>query len=233
MKKLIYFISFICFTITSNAQIHEIGIFAGGSNYIGDIGSEYYINPNNFMGAVIYKYNLNPHVSLRGTFTYAQLSADDAKATNNARQQRGLRFTNTIKELAAGIEYSYFPYDLSSYKNTQTPYILLEVAAFNYDVIKGLSNGPEEYEYGSKTTVAIPFGLGYKFKIAREFAMAAEIRSTYTFTDEIDYNYFSEEGANRIPELEFGNPNNNDWYTFIGISFVYTFGRPPCYATPY
>ena len=71
MKKLIYFISFICFTITSTAQINEIGVFVGGANYVGDIGSEYYINPNNFMGGVIYKYNLNPRMALRGTFTYA------------------------------------------------------------------------------------------------------------------------------------------------------------------
>ena len=26
-----------------NAQIHEVGVFAGGSNYIGDVGSTTYI----------------------------------------------------------------------------------------------------------------------------------------------------------------------------------------------
>lgn len=226
MKKLIYFISFICITTTSKAQINEIGVFVGGSNYFGDIGSEFYINPNNLMGGIIYKYNLNPRMALRGTFTYAEISADDADATNTARQQRGLRFTNSIKELAVGLEYSYFPYNLSTYNQTHTPYILLEIAAFNYNVVTG-ETAPQEYQYSSKTSVAIPFGLGYKFKIAREFAMAFEVRTTYTFTDEIDYN------NSDIPSLTFGNPNNNDWYTFTGISFVYTFGRPPCYATPY
>jgi hypothetical protein len=57
--------------------------------------------------------------------------------------------------------------------------------------------------------------------------MAFEIRTAYTFTDSIDFN------DSDIPELAFGNPNNNDWYTFTSISFVYAFGRPPCYATPY
>lgn len=231
MKNLIYFISFICFTTTSSAQINEIGIFAGGSNYVGDIGSEYYINPNDFMGGIIYKYNLNPRMALRGTFTYAQVTANDANATNNARQERGLRFSNTLKELAVGLEYSYFEYNLNTHHLTQTPYILIELAAFNYNAVVD-ENANQQYNYDAKTSVAIPFGLGYKFKVGRSFAMALEVRATYTFTDEIDYNYFGE-GNDRIPKLEFGNPNNNDWYMFTGISFVYAFGRPPCYATPY
>lgn len=231
MKKLIFFILFICVTITSKAQINEIGIFAGGSNYIGDIGSEYYINPNNFMGGIIYKYNFNPRMALRGTFTYANLSADDANANNSARQQRGLRFTNSVKELAVGLEYNYFDYNIDTHNQTHTPYILVEIAAFNYNVVSDYIS-PQQYVYDSKTTLAIPFGIGYKFKIARSLAMAIEVRATYTFTDEIDYNYFSE-GADKIPELEFGNPNSNDWYMLSGISFVYAFGKPPCYATPY
>ena len=231
MKKLIVFISFICITTTSKAQINEIGIFAGASNYVGDIGPEYYINPNNFMGGIIYKWNANPRMALRGTFTYIELSSNDANATNNARKLRGLRFTNSIKELAVGLEYNYFDYNIDNYNQRQTPYILLEIAALNYKTVTR-EISPEVYEYGSKTSFAIPFGVGYKFAIGRRFAMAFELRATYTFTDEIDYNYY-EEGPNRIPSLEFGNPNSNDWYTLAGVSFVYAFGRPPCYATPY
>lgn len=230
MKKLIFFILFICITITSKAQINEIGVFAGGSNYIGDIGSEYYINPNNFMGGIIYKYNFNPRMALRGTFTYAQLSADDANANNSARQQRGLRFTNSVKELSVGLEYNYFDYNIDTHNQTHTPYILVGIAAFNYNVVTDYI-APQEYKYDSKTTAAIPFGIGYKFKIARSLAMAIEVRATYTFTDEIDYNFYDE--VESIPELEFGNPNSNDWYVLSGISIVYAFGKPPCYATPY
>ena len=226
MKKLVLFISFICITITSNAQINEIGFIVGGSNYIGDIGSEYYINPNNFMGGIIYKWNVNPRMALRGTFTYSQISADDADATNQGRQLRGLRFTNSVKELAAGLEYNYFDYNIDKYNQRQTPYLLVEIAAVNYNVVTAETT-PKEYEYDSKISLAIPFGIGYKTRIARDFAMAVEIRATYTFTDELDYNNYD------IESLTFGNPNSNDWYTFVGLSFVYAFGRPPCYATPY
>ena len=226
MKKLVLLITFICVTITSKAQIHEVGFFVGGSNYIGDVGPEYYINPNNFMGGLIYKWNMNPRISFRGTFTYAQISSDDIDATNRARYIRGIGFNNSLKELAIGIEFSYFDYNLDSYRDTYTPYLLLEVAAFNYNVATSES-APGQYEYSSKTSFAIPFGIGYKTKLFGDFAMALELRARYTFEDDIDYN------NNEINSLTFGNQNSNDWYILSGISLVYTFGRPPCYATPF
>ena len=98
MKRLILFFTFICVTTTSISQINEIGFFVGGSNYIGDIGPETYINPNNFMGGLIYKWNMNPRISFRGTFTYAEIPSNDNNATNNARYLRGIGFNNSIKE---------------------------------------------------------------------------------------------------------------------------------------
>ena len=225
MKRLILFITFICVTITSKAQINEIGFFAGGSNYIGDIGPEYYIYPNNFMGGVIYKWNMNPRISLRGTLTYVQIGSDDADATNRARQIRAIRFKNSLKEFAVGMEFNYFNYNLDNYKQTATPYLLLEIAAFNYNVVTAEPT-PEQHQYSSKTSFAIPFGIGYKTKLFQDFAIALEIRARYTFEDDIDYN------NDQINSLTFGNPNSNDWYILSGISLVYTFGRPPCYATP-
>lgn len=231
MKKLILFISFICITSTSKSQINEIGITVGGSNYIGDIGPTYYVNPNNFMGGLIYKWNMNPRIAFRGTFSYAKLTSDDADSNNTGRQLRGLRFTNSVKELAVGMEFNFFEYNISDYRYKSTPYILLKIAAFNYKIVTD-EIGPETYNYGSKTSFAIPFGIGYKTLIAGGLTVAFELRATYTFSDAIDYNHYGE-GEDRIEALEFGNPNNNDWYVFTGISFTYAFGRPPCYATPY
>lgn len=226
MKKIFFFIAFICITTTSISQINEIGIIAGGSNYIGDIGPENYINPNNYMGGVIYKWNKNPRIALRGTFTFAKLTSDDANATNNERYIRGISFTNSLKEIALGLEFNYFEYNLDDYSKTRTPYILIEIAAFNY---KTIINGtdPSNYEYGTNTSFAVPFGIGYKTKLFGDFALALEIKARYTFVDDLDYN------NNELPSLNFGNPNSNDWYVLSGFSLVYSFGRPACYATPY
>ncbi|MDP3312031.1 DUF6089 family protein [Lutibacter sp.] len=225
MKNYTFFIVYLCFTAFSNAQTYEVGFFVGGSNYIGDIGSEYYINPNNLMGGLIYKHNINPRLALRGTFTYAQINADDADATNIERYNRGIGFNNSIKELALGLEFNYFEYDLNDYSKKHTPYLLLEIATFNYNVVKS-ETSVRNYEYESKTSYAIPFGIGYKTKLMHQVAIALEIRARYTFEDDLDYN------NSAINSLIFGNPKSNDWYILSGVSIVYSFGRPPCYATP-
>jgi len=226
MKNLVFFITVLCVTMTSKAQINEIGLLLGGSNYIGDIGPENYINPNEFMGGLIYKWNVNPRIAFRGSFTLTTLSSDDADATNGERLDRGIHFSNGIKEIAFGLEFNYLEYNLDDYRQTHTPYLIVEVAAFNYKVATR-QTGPEQYNYEAKTSIAIPFGLGYKTKLFYDFAIAFEIRARYTFVDDLDYNNPS------IPNLNFGNPNSNDWYVLSGFSIVYTFGRPACYTTPY
>ena len=52
----ILFFLFFGFT-TTNAQIHEVGVFLGGSNYIGEIGSSIYFSPNEPAFGVLYKWN--------------------------------------------------------------------------------------------------------------------------------------------------------------------------------
>ena len=226
MRKLYLLFAFTCMTITSNAQMYEAGFFVGGSNYIGDIGSENYINPNELMGGIIYKWNANPRMAFRGTFTYAKIAANDADANNLARNNRDISFTNSIKELAVGMEFNFFEYNLEDYRHTQTPYILVEFAAFNYKNVKR-ELSPQEYEYGSNTSFAIPFGVGYKTKVVGSLAMAIEVKARYTFADDIDYNNA------KIASLQFGNPKSNDWYVLSGVSLFYTFGRPPCYVKPH
>ena len=222
MIKKFLFITLVCISTLVNSQIHEIGITLGGSNYIGDIGRETFIYPNSYAIGGIYKYNLNPRMAFRGNLTYFKLTDDDANSKNIARQMRALNFTNTLIEVAAGIEFNYFDFDLSGRDKTHTPYILLQVAAMNYKV--AVSGTPENYKYENKTAMSIPFGLGYKTKIFGKLAGAVEIGMRYTFSDDLDYNNPD------IETLTFGNPNNNDWYVFSGINLVYTFGRPSCYA---
>jgi len=70
--------------------------------------------------------------------------------------------------------------------------------------------------------------LGFKTTLTNHIILAAEIGARYTFTDEIDGSV--PDAAYRIPNYSFGNLNNNDWYTFTGITLTYTFGRKPCYC---
>jgi hypothetical protein len=222
MKTKISLLIFISVSSILLGQEYEAGIFIGGSNYVGDIGRTNYIYPNTIAGAVFFKYNWNPRIAVRATYSYLPIKGDDLNADANFRKTRGLDFTNTINELALGIEYNFYEYDISSDDKSWTPYMLIELAAFNYNYANRQTL-PGPYELGTKTSFAIPFGIGLKSKLIGPIAFALETKFRYTFDDDLDYT------TNTIPSLDFGG-NNSDWYMFTGVSLIYTFGRPPCYT---
>lgn len=74
-----------------------------------------------------------------------------------------------------------------------------------------------------KTSIAIPFGVGFKTKLSGNFAISLETKFRYTFEDDLDFI------SNN--SLDFNTEgNSNDWYMFTGVSLIYTFGRPACYT---
>ena len=222
MKKQFLILFFICTSSITIGQIHETGIVFGGTNYVGDIGRTDYLLPNSVGGGLIYKYNLNPRIAFRGTLSFLSIKGDDINATNAVRKNRGYTFKNAIKELAVGIEFNFFEYDLSSRDKTFTPYILLKIAGFMYDA-PNAETAAGQYTYKNKTSFTVPFGIGFKTRLIDRFAIAIETKVNYTFEDDIDFS------TKRISSLDFGG-NGNDWYMFTGFSIVYTFGRPACYA---
>jgi hypothetical protein len=222
MKNCILLLIFLNFSSISLGQMYEIGLSIGGSNYVGDIGSTNYIYPNKIASAVFFKYNKNPRLALRATYSYLPIEANDLDADTDYRKDRGLSFNNTINELAIGLEYNFYEYDLSTPGKTWTPYILLELAAFNYKYITSEPQ-PNQYQYNSKNSFSIPFGVGFKSKLTGSFAFALETKFRYTFEDDLDYN------NQKIAKLNFGGLGN-DWYMFTGFSLIYTFGRPACFT---
>lgn len=221
MKRSILLIVFIGLTNVSLAQLYEIGISVGGSNYVGDIGRTNYIYPNRPAGGAFFKYNWNPRIALRATYSYLPLQGNDADADTDFRRARGLSFTNTIHELAVGLEYNFYEYNLAESGKTWTPYILLELAAFNSKYVVS-ETAPNQYVFDNKNSIAIPFGVGVKSKLVGSLAFSFETKFRYTFDDDLDYT------TSTISNLDFGG-NGSDWYMFTGVSLIYTFGRPPCY----
>jgi hypothetical protein len=222
MKNCILLLILISFSNVTLGQMYEVGISVGGSNYVGDIGRTSYLYPNKIGGAAFFKYNKNPRMALRATYSYLPITANDIDADTDFRRDRGLNFKNTINELAVGLEYNFYEYDLSTPGKTWTPYILLEFAAFNYKYITSEPQ-PDQYEYNSKNSFAIPFGVGFKSKLSSSLAFALETKFRYTFEDDLDFN------NEKIAKLNFGG-TGNDWYMFTGFSLIYTFGRPACYT---
>jgi len=222
----IFIMSVICFQV-SYSQIYEIGIFAGGSNFIGDVGATNYISPNQSVFGGIVKWNRSPRHSLRLSILFTDLKADDAKSDDPRRVERGYSFSNTIFEISGGIEFTFFDFNLHGEGNKSTPYIYTGISVANHDNFY-FNNDVLTSENTSSWAYGIPMVLGYKTTLTNHIILAAEIGARYTFTDEIDGSV--PDASFRIPNFSFGNLNNNDWYTFTGITLTYTFGRKPCYC---
>ena len=211
----------------SYSQIHEFGIFVGGSNFIGDVGATNYIAPKKLAIGGIYKWNRSPRHSYRISLLFTELEGIDKNSDDPSRVQRGYEFKNKIIELSAGMEFTFFDFDLHNGGNASTPYLYTGISIASYDNFY-FNNGELKSENTSSYAYGIPMVLGYKAAISDQLILALEIGARYTFTDEIDG---SVPDAKELKATKsFGNINNNDWYTFTGITLTYTFGRNPCFC---
>ncbi|PKQ43741.1 type IX secretion system protein PorG [Confluentibacter flavum] len=210
----------------SHSQINELGVYVGGSNFIGDIGATNYISPNQLAFGAVYRWNRSSRHSYRATLIFTDLEGDDLKSDDPRRTQRGDDFTNKIIEASVGMELTFFDFDLHSGEKLSTPYLYSGITVANYDDYY-FQNGVQTSENGSSWAFGIPMAIGFKTTFIDNFVLSVEVGARYTFTDAIDGNLPNNPNhlANR-----FGNINNNDWYVFSGIILTYTFGQNPCYC---
>ena len=144
MKNLLVIILGITFS-TAIAQRHEIGVFGGGANVIGDIGRSNYINPMPVsynsgkisdklpiaMG-LIYRFNFNPHMGVRFNAMYGKVIGSDKTAPEEYKKERGYTYKNNILEGSLVFEYNFFDINNEDGKK-HSPYIFAGVGAFMFD----------------------------------------------------------------------------------------------------
>ena len=161
-----------------------------------------------FYGAIMYRMNLNPYQSLRFRFAYNHLQFHDKYAQEYYRQNRGLSGQNSLYELSAIFDYNFLPVN-EEQKSMLSPYIFgglsglffsnTQITAVN-DFNRDASGNPitptsdedfnTNFTYGKSATkfsVAIPFGVGLKYKFNYNWAIFGEFMFRPTFTDDIDY----------------------------------------------
>ena len=106
MRYLLLFLLSVFGSQITNAQIYEFGVFAGGSNFIGDVGATNYISPNQLALGGIVKWNRSPRHAFRASLTYTTLKVEDSKSDDPRRIQRGYGFKNGLLEASLGIEFT-------------------------------------------------------------------------------------------------------------------------------
>lgn len=226
--RLVVIIGFLISFAFAKAQTYEIGLFFGGSNVIGDVGSTQYIEPNDGVLGAIVKWNRSNRHAFRATFLRANMIGDDKDSDDISRNLRGYKYDYNLLEASLGIEYTFWDWDVYSGTPQFTPYLYTGLTGFRYDLF-ALNSSNRLEKYDSTFEAAIPIILGFKTTISSHFVLGVEVGARYTFTDNLDGSK-PERDLKDIENLQFGNTANNDWYVFSGVTLTYTFGRKPCYC---
>ncbi len=201
-KEIVLITSFVFVVISfSYSQRSEIGVFGGGSYYLGDLNpGKHFGNTSPAIG-LVYRYNATSRWVLKANAIFGSLIGDDASSVG-ADKQRNLSFKSNIFDVSGQIELNFFPYFTGSKKNKFTPYIFTGISVFNfkpkaeyngewYDLRPLGTEGQGTKTYSSRKTygltqLAIPFGIGIKLSLNKIICIGAEWSMRKTFTDYID-----------------------------------------------
>jgi len=195
---------------TTFAQTYEIGGFTGLALYKGEISN--YPNPVNFGGnfQAIGRYNIDNYSTIRVNLAESIISANDKNSNTNLANSRNTNFSSTIGELSFIYEHNFFPYRKEKERIPTTPYVFggLGVSGFN-------STGGTEQAKGNVTPV-IPFGIGTKTTLTKNWNLNFEFGTRKTFTDLLDNTH------DEVNTVQTGLKNTYDWYSFLSIGITYT-----------
>ncbi len=205
------------FVVAINSKVYpqgygEIGIFGGGSYYLGDLnpGKQFLMTQPAF-GAFV-RHNFNERLAIKGAFSLAMVQGDDQ--VSGYVPDRNLNFKSNITDISVQFEFNLFEYFIGSLRNYFTPYMFAGAGVTLFNPIS-LTNDVElrplgtegqnevnsdgeklypEREYG-RIAVNIPFGIGFKYSINDRLGLSLHWAMHKAFTDYLDdvsTNYYLE-----------------------------------------
>ena len=221
MRKIILLLLIITAGLSTKAQL-EVGVFAGGSYYVGDLnpGTPFLLTQPAF--GLLARYNLSGRWTARLNVYQGTIEGDDE--ISNWLPERSLKFTSGITELAGVMEFHFLPFYNGSMKNYWTPYIFGGFAMLHHkpeidekdlkdfgtegqnqsgDLPPGLTR--DAY---SNYILSIPFGVGFKYSFSKHIAASVEwgMRKTFSdYLDDVSTTYYLNSS-----DFDPGNPNYDD-----------------------
>lgn len=235
MKKYLLFLLICCSATALHAQKTELGIFGGGSFYMGDLNPERPFELTQPAYGLLYRHNFNNRVAVKANLLRGLLKGDDL--VTKYREERGINFSSEIYELAVMMEFNFLDYFTGSSHNYVSPYLFGGFGAFIFEP-KASYNGTEyklrqmetEGISYSRFAFAIPFGIGLKYSVGQVIGITMEwgMRKTTTdYIDDVSTVYTGQTGPPFDPSgnydtgMQRGNSKDNDWYSFAGVSVVF------------
>jgi len=218
------FLVLLLWNVDARAQRSEIGFGLGTFNYTGDLVGFYNFKYSKPAATVFYRSNLSKVISFRTGVTAGMIGASDDRSDALGSQRRA-SFDLFLFEASAVTEYHFLNWREGKRFVRFTPYIFAGLALFG---ISG-NDDPKPAEY-SNIQGAIPFGAGVKYVYNPKWYFSLEFGARKTFFDYLDN---VSAGDPDLKNYQYGNPNTNDAYYFLGISITRTFYDIPCPKNPY
>lgn len=253
----------------------DFGIMGVVGYYIGDLNPYGHFRGLHPRGGILHRVNFNQRFSLQSHFLYTRVSASDSRAGNSFQTNRNLSFRSPITEIGSQIEFNFFNFSPANPKGSTmsnapkakknfSPYIFGGVVYFQMnpqsdaagEYIDLVSLGTEgqasvasetqERQY-SKSQIALPFGVGTKFKLAKGWTLSLEWGMRKTFTDYLDdvsgryadpalltqqnsplatqlANQSLTNGGYPIEGTQRGNSESKDWYNITALQLTIQLG---------
>jgi hypothetical protein len=191
-----------CFFALQVSAQHEIGVFGGGSFYLGDLNPYVPYKCTHAAGGVFFRQFLNKRMNFRYAFTYGTVSGADSLSDNESMQNRNLSFKSPLYEFAGIFELNflkYVPGDKNRY--FASPYLFFGIAltrikpqAFynnRWVELQPLGTEGQGSELSNKrryavNQIVIPLGIGFKGNLSPSWVIGFEFGIRKMFTDYLD-----------------------------------------------
>jgi Domain of unknown function (DUF6089) len=239
------------------------------------IGTSYYMGDmvqtmTDMRPGVTFQYNIHfqQNLSLRLGLLHTYYGANDANTEKNAA--RGLQFSSPLSEGSIQVVWDFVPQKIGSSGREWTssrrfsPYIFAGVGGAFFNPRVENDNGwtslqplGTEGQYIMRGTsypkpykllqMVVPGGLGFRYRVDRNFGIGFDAGYRYTFTDYLDdvsgvyannedlrafsgkeAAFLADPKRNHVAGTARGNAKTNDAYVFASFSLTYFLLKPVC-----
>jgi hypothetical protein len=241
LKKLLSYLLLLLFvcsysqTKKRNFIQREIGVFAGGAYYIGDLNPRGHFGLSQRALGAFYRYSTHYRYAFRFGFNSTYVIGDDSKSIELDQLERNLYFKSKIYDFNAVAEFNFVEYRIGNNKHPFTMFIFGGLGGYFFDTDLSQEQGLQtEKIHGGVSTkkhpllqINVPFGVGFKLNIGKKFGISLEWSPRKLFTD-----YLDEVSLEYNDGYMRGNPRTKDWYFLYGgtLTFKLPDIKKPCHG---
>ncbi|MFA5417935.1 MAG: DUF6089 family protein [Bacteroidales bacterium] len=243
-SKSLFGVIILLFALSAQAQNLEIGLFGGGSYYLGELNPGMPFVQTQAAYGISGRYYNSSRWSYRLSYYHGKVTGSDEKY--GGVPDRDLNFVSDLNDFALLAEFNFWPYFTGSKKDYFTPYIFGGVGFFTFspETLDGVKLQPLGTEGQNETprfdgrspyhqySLSIPFGIGFKYSLSKRVGLNLEWGMRKTFTDYIDDisktyahnpDIIADPTQTHRAGQQRGDDKNFDWVAYAGVTISYKF----------